>query len=113
MFLPGRLARASVLLKMADRLNQMPLGIIGIALGTAILPVLSRYIHNDESGLPSGCRPMRLKWQLLTLPAAAAMVICAPAFVTAFFFGGKFKREDDEIIGRVIAMAWSPACLLM
>ena len=37
------------LLKLADRLNQMPLGIVGIALGTAILPMLSRHIHSGDA----------------------------------------------------------------
>jgi hypothetical protein len=37
------------LLKLADRLNQMPLGIVGIALGTAILPMLARHIHTGEA----------------------------------------------------------------
>ncbi len=37
------------LLKMGDRLNQMPLGIVGIALGTAILPMLSRHIHGGDA----------------------------------------------------------------
>ena len=37
------------LLKMADRLNQMPLGVFGIALGTAILPMLSRHIHTGDA----------------------------------------------------------------
>ncbi len=36
------------LLKYADRLNQMPLGIFGIALGTAILPMLARHIQADD-----------------------------------------------------------------
>src|SRR3546814_7542398 len=35
-------------LNFADRLNQLPLGIIGIALGTAILPMLSRYIGSED-----------------------------------------------------------------
>ena len=35
-------------LAMADRLNQLPLGIIGIALGTAILPALSRFVAQDD-----------------------------------------------------------------
>ncbi len=37
------------LLKLADRLNQMPLGIVGIALGTAILPMLARHIQTDDT----------------------------------------------------------------
>jgi len=44
LFFLGRLPEGSfVYLAMADRLNQLPLGIIGIALGTAILPALSRF----------------------------------------------------------------------
>jgi putative peptidoglycan lipid II flippase len=90
------------LLKMADRLNQMPLGIVGIALGTAILPMLSRYIQSDNAQeaqrLQSNAFEMAT---LLTLPAAAALAICAPAFVNAFFVGGKFKPEDGVIMAQI------------
>lgn len=90
------------LLKMADRLNQMPLGIVGIALGTAILPMLARHIQSDNSAeaqrLQSNAFEMAT---LLTLPAAAALAICAPAFVNAFFVGGKFKPEDGIIMANI------------
>jgi putative peptidoglycan lipid II flippase len=90
------------LLKMADRLNQMPLGIVGIALGTAILPMLSRHIQSDNAAeaqrLQSNAFEMAT---LLTLPAAAALAICAPAFVNAFFVGGKFKAEDGVIMANI------------
>jgi putative peptidoglycan lipid II flippase len=90
------------LLKMADRLNQMPLGIVGIALGTAILPMLSRHIQSDNVAeaqrLQSNAFEMAT---LLTLPAAAALAICAPAFVNAFFVGGKFKPEDGVIMAHI------------
>jgi putative peptidoglycan lipid II flippase len=90
------------LLKMADRLNQMPLGIVGIALGTAILPMLSRHIQSDNASeaqrLQSNAFEMAT---LLTLPAAAALAICAPAFVNAFFVGGKFKPEDGAIMSHI------------
>jgi putative peptidoglycan lipid II flippase len=90
------------LLKMADRLNQMPLGIVGIALGTAILPMLSRHIQSDNLSeaqrLQSNAFEMAT---LLTLPAAAALAICAPAFVNAFFVGGKFKPEDGVIMSHI------------
>ena len=91
------------LLKLADRLNQMPLGIVGIALGTAILPMLSRHIHSGEAR-----EAQRLQGQafematLLTLPAAAALAVCAPAFVTAFFVGGKFTSADGDIMARIV-----------
>jgi len=91
------------LLKLADRLNQMPLGIVGIALGTAILPMLSRHIHTGEAA-----EAQRLQGQafeiatLLTLPAAAALAVCAPAFVTAFFVGGKFTQADGDIMAQIV-----------
>lgn len=91
------------LLKYADRLNQMPLGIVGIALGTAILPMLARHIHTDSHAeaqrLQSNAVEMAL---MLTLPAAAALAICAPAFVTAFFVGGKMTSADGEMMARIV-----------
>lgn len=91
------------LLKLADRLNQMPLGIVGIALGTAILPMLARHIQTDNHGeaqrLQTNAVEMAL---LLTLPAAAALAVCAPAFVTAFFVGGKMTDADGAIMANIV-----------
>jgi putative peptidoglycan lipid II flippase len=91
------------LLKMGDRLNQMPLGIVGIALGTAILPALSRHIAaGDQKGAAAlQGRAIELA-TLLTLPSAAALSVCAPAFVNAFFVGGKFKPEDGAIMTQIV-----------
>lgn len=90
------------LLKMADRLNQMPLGIVGIALGTAILPMLSRHIQSDDNAKAQRLQSDAFEMAtLLTLPAAAALAICAPAFVNAFFVGGKFKPEDGVIMSYI------------
>jgi putative peptidoglycan lipid II flippase len=91
------------LLKYADRLNQMPLGIVGIALGTAILPMLSRHIHTGD-----GAEAQRLQGNafeigtLLTLPAAAALAICSSAFCTAFFVGGKFTAADGAVMAQIV-----------
>lgn len=104
------------LLKYADRLNQMPLGIVGIALGTAILPMLSRHIETEDHG-----EAQRLQSQafslatLLTLPSAIALAICAPAFVTAFFVGGKFTPADGAIMSDIVValVAGLPAYVLV
>lgn len=91
------------LLKLADRLNQLPLGIVGIALGTAILPMLSRHIHSGEAAEAQRLQANALEIAtLLTLPAAAALAICAPAFVTAFFVGGKFTEADGLIMAQIV-----------
>ena len=91
------------LLKMGDRLNQMPLGIVGIALGTAILPSLARHIAGgDQTGAAKlQGRAIELA-TLLTIPAAFALAVCAPAFVQAFFVGGKFKPEDGVIMSQIV-----------
>ncbi|WP_088308129.1 murein biosynthesis integral membrane protein MurJ [Novosphingobium sp. B 225] len=104
------------LLKLADRLNQMPLGIVGIALGTAILPMLSRHIHTGD-----GAEAQRLQASafeigtLLTLPAAAALAVCAPAFCTAFFVGGKFTPADGAIMAQIVValVAGLPAYVIV
>lgn len=90
-------------LNYADRLNQLPLGVIGIALGTAILPALSRHVGSgDQAGadrLQSSAIELAL---LLTIPAAAALAVCAGPFVTAFFLGGRFDPEDAAITSAVL-----------
>lgn len=91
------------LLKLADRLNQMPLGIVGIALGTAILPMLSRHIHSGDARQAQRLQSQAFEMAtLLTLPAAAALAICAPAFTAAFFVGGKFTAADGAIMARIV-----------
>ena len=57
----------------ADRLNQLPLGVIGVAVGTALLPLLSRQLRAGEgaAALASQNRAIELAL-LLTLPAALA-----------------------------------------
>jgi putative peptidoglycan lipid II flippase len=91
------------LLKMGDRLNQMPLGIVGIALGTAILPMLSRFIQSENQSEAQRLQANAFEMAtLLTLPAAAALAICAPAFTTAFFVGGKFTAADGAIMSNIV-----------
>lgn len=91
------------LLKLADRLNQMPLGIVGIALGTAILPMLARHIHGGDAREAQRLQGNAFEIAtLLTLPAAVALAICAPAFTTAFFVGGKFTAADGGIMAQIV-----------
>ncbi len=91
------------LLKLADRLNQMPLGIVGIALGTAILPMLARHIQSNNNAEAQRLQSNAVEiGTLLTLPAAAALAICAPAFATAFFVGGKMTMADGGIMANIV-----------
>ena len=116
-FFATRLPQGSLtLLSMADRLNQMPLGIVGIALGTAILPALSRAISGSDKGAATRIQANAVELaMLLTLPAAAALAICAEPFVNAFFVGGKFTEADGDVTaGIVVALvAGLPAYVLV
>jgi putative peptidoglycan lipid II flippase len=87
---------------MADRWNQLPLGIIGIALGTAILPALSRYISKaeDEEAVRLQANAIELA-MLLTLPCAVALFITGFAFVKAFMEGRAFTADDARTTGMV------------
>ncbi|MDP4604986.1 MAG: murein biosynthesis integral membrane protein MurJ [Erythrobacter sp.] len=89
---------------MADRWNQLPLGIIGIALGTAILPALSRYISKseDEEAVRLQANAIELA-MLLTLPCAVALFFTGFAFVKAFMEGQAFTPEDARVTGMVVS----------
>lgn len=104
------------LLKLADRLNQMPLGIVGIALGTAILPMLSRHIHTGDAAEAQRLQGNAFEIAtLLTLPAAAALAVCAPAFCAAFFVGGKFTAADGALMAQIVValVAGLPAYVIV
>ena len=116
-FFATRLPQGSLThLAMADRLNQMPLGVIGIALGTAILPALSRHIAREDQGAASKVQSDAIELaMLLTLPAAVALAICAGPFVSAFFVGGRFTANDGVITANVVIalVAGLPAYVLI
>ena len=105
-FFASRLGEgAMAYLNYADRLNQLPLSIIGTALGTAILPSISRAIdrgHEREAAHVQG-RAFELS-MLLTLPATLALAVAAGPIIGALFQGGRFTVEDAAITGNVLAI---------
>jgi putative peptidoglycan lipid II flippase len=104
-FFATRLPEGSMAyLNYADRLNQLPLGVIGIALGTAILPAISRQIATgDEAGAGRVQGQAVELAMLITLPAAIALGICAGPLVEALFVGGRFTLADARVTGGVLA----------
>ncbi len=106
LFFLGRLEEGSfVFLALADRLNQLPLGIIGIALGTAILPALSRFIAQDDAGGAQRVQSNAIELGLLlTIPAAVGLYVASEPLVSAFYFGGKFDLADVATTSTVVAM---------
>src|SRR5579875_2531973 len=61
----------------ADRVQQLPLGVIGTAVGTALLPMLSRQVRAGEAEASVGTLNRALEYALaLTVPAALALIVC-------------------------------------
>jgi len=79
----------------ADRLMEFPTGVLGVALGTILLPSLSKaFASKDESEYSQ-----LLDWGLrltfiLAAPAAVALAVLAAPLVTALFYYGKFTPLD-------------------
>ncbi|PKU23311.1 murein biosynthesis integral membrane protein MurJ [Telmatospirillum siberiense] len=86
-------------LNYADRVNQLPLGVVGIAIGTALLPLLSRQLRAGETAaaLESQNRAMEVG-MLLTLPAATAFLVIAAPIIAVLFERGSFTPADTRAV---------------
>jgi putative peptidoglycan lipid II flippase len=89
---------------MADRVNQLPLGLIGIGLGTVLLPMISRQLGGGEeaAAMETQNRGMELAL-LLTLPATMALILCGRPIVAALFEHGKFDSTDSYRTAQALA----------
>lgn len=88
----------------ADRLNQLPLGLIGIGLGTVLLPVISRLLgeKREAEAIETQNRGMELAL-FLTLPATVALVVCGVPIVAALFQHGAFTPDDTRMTALALA----------
>jgi putative peptidoglycan lipid II flippase len=88
----------------ADRLNQLPLGLIGIGVGTAMLPSLSRQLGggDHQAALDTQNRAIELVL-LLTLPATAGLMVSATPLIRALLQHGAFNAHDTIASARALA----------
>jgi putative peptidoglycan lipid II flippase len=78
----------------ADRINQLPLGVLGIALGTVLLPEMSsRLAMDDRAGSDSAQNRSAALSLLLTLPFAAVFVAIPGTIMRAIFAHGAFDKN--------------------
>jgi len=88
----------------ADRLNQLPLGTVGIAIGTALLPMLSRAVAAEDEVEISRLFNRGLEaCILLAFPAALALGIAAEPIIMGLFRQGAFTTGDGHITAQVLA----------
>ncbi len=78
----------------ADRVNQLPLGVVGVAIGIVLLPLLSRQLRMGDFEAASDSQNRAIEFTLLlTLPAAAALLVIADPIVRVLFLRGEFSAQ--------------------
>jgi putative peptidoglycan lipid II flippase len=100
----------------ADRLNQLPYGIIGVAVSTALLPLLSRQVRAGEVDAALGSQNRALEFAIFfMLPAAAALMVLAVPIIDVLFRRGAFGPvEVRETAHALVAFACGlPALMLV
>jgi putative peptidoglycan lipid II flippase len=97
--IPGAVA----FLYYADRLYQLPLGVIGVAIGVVLLPDLSRKLRagNEAGALASQNRALELS-MFLTLPAAIALMAIPVPIIRTVFEHGAFTRADTLAVAPAV-----------
>lgn len=102
-------------LSYADRLYQLPLGVVAIAVGTVLLPDLSRRLRagDAEGGRASFNRGTEFAL-FLTLPAAVALIVIALPLCTVLYQRGAFGPDDAAATALALAIygAGLPAFVL-
>ena len=89
----------------ADRLYQLPLGMIGIAMGVALLPALSRRLRaGDEVGAKTSLNRAIEIAAFLTLPAAFALAVIPQFLISGLFERGAFTAETTEQVALALRM---------
>ena len=88
---------ANAWLYYADRLYQLPLGVVGIAVGIVLLPDLSRRLRvGDASGGRQAFNRAAEFSLLLTIPAAVALLVIPTTLVSVLFERGAFTSADTS-----------------
>ena len=100
----------------ADRIYQLPLGVIGIAFGVVLLPELSRKLRAGAPGEAQDSLNRGIEFaMLLTLPAAVAIAVIARPIIVVLFERGNFDRlASDATVPALVALALGlPAYVLV
>lgn len=97
--------RAIAWLNYADRLYQLPLGVVGIAIGIVLLPDLSRRLRagDDVGGQDAFSRASELSLAL-TIPAAVALIVIPIPLVSTLFERGQFTSKDTIATALAVAI---------
>lgn len=89
----------------ADRLYQLPLGVVGIAVATVLLPELSRALRSGNQKEADNLQNRSVEFTLLlTLPAAAAFLVMSEPIVRLLFERGHFSANSTTIVAGILGI---------
>jgi putative peptidoglycan lipid II flippase len=89
----------------ADRVHQLPLGVIGIAIGTAMLPTLSRQLQGKDPSVAMYSQNRGIEIALLlTLPAAVALAVMGIPIINVLFQRGAFTASETSATGMALTI---------
>ncbi len=103
-------------LNYAERVNQLPLGVVGVAVGTALLPLLARQLRAGEENAAQESQNRAMEMSLLlTLPATAALAAIAYPIISVLFERGSFTDADSHAVAPALMLLSSglPAYVLI
>ena len=87
----------------ADRVYQINLAIAGIAIGTVILPQLSKYVQNNKKEKINLIQNKALELSLfLSIPAAIALMVASQEIISSLFGYGSFDKESVKNSGKAL-----------
>ncbi|MBE6458904.1 MAG: murein biosynthesis integral membrane protein MurJ [Alphaproteobacteria bacterium] len=87
----------------ANRLQQLPLGVVGAAIGVAVLPILSQHLKsgNDEEACQIQDKAIEYG-AILSIPAAVALIILAEPIINILFQHGKFGTFETIMTSQAV-----------
>ena len=99
----------------ANRLQQLPLGVVGAAISVALLPILSKYLKANDIENARSTQDKAVEYGfLLALPAAVLLIVLAQPIVVFLFRHGQFTlRDATQTVYAVIAYSVGLPCYVM
>lgn len=87
----------------ANRLQQLPLGVVGAAISVAVLPILSRHLKANETNEARQVQNKAIEYgALLSIPAAVALIVLAVPIINILFQHGKFGANETVMTSRAV-----------
>ena len=92
-------------LQYADRIYQLPLGVVGVAVGVVLLPELSRALKGGHRIEALNIQNRSIEFVLfLTLPAAAGLWVLSDAIIRVLYERGAFSADNTAVVAAILAI---------